>query len=529
MAMLRNVFGGCVSDRSTESMRNQKIKFGAPLSHNIKNGYLPVPLVEILIYIAHEGMSTADLFRRPGNPSDTRHIVKRMTEGKPVIYQNYNMYTLASVVKKFLLRLPDGIFGQNGEETLLSVLSLGHKMEQYEAVHEYITSLQQAHQQLVSLLFGIWFTMINNCDVNFMTTEALSRSVAGSVFHSCAADPGKVEKASRIMQLLIENFGVASMFGQENIEYFADTTRTGIHIREKFRYEFQYLSEEILPRDQAVQWYSLFLVHEAHLRAFHPVKHAISEEGFYEMHAQREGVHEPSHTPDHSPQLDPKYLLSPRHDDEEDGDSTCSRLMAASTISAPEVSLAPSPGNIGKRPKSLEDNLNDSSSAEAPPPKGSLSRFNSVKRKQLERLRQRSDWFLGPGNGQKSSNGQTAGQSGTSFPQYTREHERLVAKSSGNSVTKASSEGAALDIISSDVDSVFSEDSRSESPASEPVRTPPIRVTRDIIHSDTIVDTPMDMSTSHESQDLQMDEDEEMVDSEVCYFVVEHKYGHTES
>ncbi|OWF40173.1 uncharacterized protein LOC110464123 isoform X3 [Mizuhopecten yessoensis] len=503
MAMLRNVFGGCVSDRSSESMRHQKIKFGAPLSHNIKNGYLPVPLVEILIYIAHEGMNTADLFRRPGNPSDTRHIVKRMTEGKPVIYQNYNMYTLASVVKKFLLRLPDGIFGQNGEETLLSVLSLGHKMEQYEAVHEYITSLQQAHQQLVSLLFGIWFTMINNCDINFMTTEALSRSVAGSVFHSCAADPGKVEKASRIMQLLIENFGVASMFGQQNIEYFADTTRTGIHIREKFRYEFQYLSEEILP--------------------------PISEEGFYEMHAQREGVHEPSHTPEHSPEMDPKYLLCPRRDDDEDGDSTCSRLMAASTISAPEVSLAPSPGNIGKRPKSLEDNLNESSSTE-PPPKGSLSRFNSVKRKQLERLRQRSDWFLGPANGQKSSNGQKSGHSGTSFPQYTREHERLVAKSSGNSVTKASSEGAALDVMSSDVDSVFSEDSRSESPASEPIRTPPIRVTRDIIHSDTIVDTPMmDMSASRESQDLNMDEDEEMVDSEVCYFVVEHKYGHTES
>ncbi|XP_021344869.1 uncharacterized protein LOC110444837 [Mizuhopecten yessoensis] len=247
------------------------------------------------------------------------------------------------------------------------------------------------------------------------------------------------------------------------------------------------------------------------------------------MHAQREGVHEPSHTPEHSPEMDPKYLLCPRRDDDEDGDSTCSRLMAASTISAPEVSLAPSPGNIGKRPKSLEDNLNESSSTE-PPPKGSLSRFNSVKRKQLERLRQRSDWFLGPANGQKSSNGQKSGHSGTSFPQYTREHERLVAKSSGNSVTKASSEGAALDVMSSDVDSVFSEDSRSESPASEPIRTPPIRVTRDIIHSDTIVDTPMmDMSASRESQDLNMDEDEEMVDSEVCYFVVEHKYGHTES
>uniref|UniRef100_K1QP06 Uncharacterized protein n=1 Tax=Magallana gigas TaxID=29159 RepID=K1QP06_MAGGI len=44
-------------------------------------------------------MSTADLFRRPGNPRDTQRIVKRMSEGKPVIFQNYNLYTLTTVVK----------------------------------------------------------------------------------------------------------------------------------------------------------------------------------------------------------------------------------------------------------------------------------------------------------------------------------------------------------------------------------------------------------------------------------------------
>lgn len=49
-----------------------------------------------------------------------------------------------------------------------------------------------------------------------------------------------VEHASQVMQILIENFGVASMFGQENIEFFAETTRTSIHIKEKFRYHFQY-------------------------------------------------------------------------------------------------------------------------------------------------------------------------------------------------------------------------------------------------------------------------------------------------
>ena len=54
---------------------------------------------DILVYIAKEGVATADVFRRPGNPNDTRRIVKRLSEGKQVIYSNYSFYTLASVVK----------------------------------------------------------------------------------------------------------------------------------------------------------------------------------------------------------------------------------------------------------------------------------------------------------------------------------------------------------------------------------------------------------------------------------------------
>lgn len=104
--------------------------------------------------------------------------------------------------------------------------------------------------------------MINNCDVNFMTVEALSRSVAGSMFHTCATNPAMVEKASRIMQLLIENFGVASMFGQENIEYFAEITRTEMRIREKFKYQFVYPPpEDSLPRKCQVRFCMFVLAH----------------------------------------------------------------------------------------------------------------------------------------------------------------------------------------------------------------------------------------------------------------------------
>ena len=169
-----------------------------------------------------------------------------------------------------------------------------------------------------------------------------------------------------------------------------------------------------------------------------------------------------------------------------------------------------------QRPKSLEDNLNETSELQ---PRPSLSRFNSVKRKQLERLRQRSDWFLGP-----NSSTTLEQQQQQKEEEPAHEHEALRPKSSGNSITKASSEGAGLDVLS-DADSVFSETSRSESPASEPVRTPSVRITRDIIHSDTIEDVQM-ADSSHESRDT-TDEDMAVGDTEVCYFIVEHKYGDT--
>ena len=51
------------------------------------------------MYIAQEGVATADLFRRPGNDNDARIIMKKLAEGREIILPNYNFYTLASVVK----------------------------------------------------------------------------------------------------------------------------------------------------------------------------------------------------------------------------------------------------------------------------------------------------------------------------------------------------------------------------------------------------------------------------------------------
>lgn len=65
----------------------------------------PAVLQELIVYIAQEGVTTTDLFRRPGNPSDIKTIMKFMAEGRQVGLPNYNFYTLASVVKASTIQI----------------------------------------------------------------------------------------------------------------------------------------------------------------------------------------------------------------------------------------------------------------------------------------------------------------------------------------------------------------------------------------------------------------------------------------
>ncbi|XP_052823671.1 uncharacterized protein LOC106870372 isoform X1 [Octopus bimaculoides] len=550
MSVLRNVFGGCVSNKSTENIKTEKLKFGVAISVALKADYIPRPFVDLLVYIAKEGVTTTDLFRRPGNPYDTRRIVKRLEEGKPVIFTNYNFYTLASVVKKFLLKLPGGIFTPSGEEKLLEVLNMSEYSDQCQHVNQFIQSLSVSHRQLVSLLFGIWFRIVNHSDINSMTVETLARSVAGSMFLTCADDPDKVELAIRIMQLLIDNFGVANMFGHENITYFTQTTLTGINVREKFRYEYNYPPEEILPRADALPWFNFILQEEAKIHGFDLQQHAINKEEFYnqtlpQVRYQSDeyvGLRRPARFDGsniRSESVGPNWPSSNR---ESHSGEDLQLVVNVTTASAPEVSTIPSP-DISKRPKSLEDNLNELRSDHKTK---CLSRYNSVRRRQLERLRQRSDWFLGPLNDSVCSNrsGASNNQNGENIGSSSsmvegvccgeegiekQQHQPLKAKISGTSVTKSSSEGAELDVIGSDADSVFTDNtSRSESPASEPIRSLDMRKPRTVIHSDTVVDALSVTENVPDTHDIkQTCENGEQ--SNVCYFMVKHNYGETNS
>lgn len=49
-----------------------------------------------------EGVDIPDVFRRPGNTTEQKKLIKKLTDGKLVKFSDYNFYTLASVIKVLL-------------------------------------------------------------------------------------------------------------------------------------------------------------------------------------------------------------------------------------------------------------------------------------------------------------------------------------------------------------------------------------------------------------------------------------------
>ncbi|XP_013385134.1 rho GTPase-activating protein 20 isoform X2 [Lingula anatina] len=455
--ILRTITLGCGSSRDSDTPRFPKVKFGVPLDQAFKNGIVTEPLEEIIVVLAREGVASTNIFRKPGNPTDLKRIVKRLAEGKQIITSNYNFYTLSSVLKKFLLKIPGGVFGEEGEGLLLQAMEIPDTMERYEKIHKYFMSLSKSSQRFLALLFGTWFRVVHHSEITAMSGEALARSVTGSMFHTCSDDPTKVAKASKVMQFLIENFAVSNMFGVENIQYFVERTNSGIHVTHKFKYEYKYPSEELVPTVTSEQ----FAMTASELKQRRqqtslsspqqPQQHKetlsgsnmgkgdcencppTGQGGLANKQVEAVEIHTapPLRRPV-SQQVAPShrdrastapYFLSPVQQ---------KYLHNATSLSAPDV-------NKRFRRKPDESKMRKTFQTK------SLSRFDIIKKKQIQRMRQRSNWFLGPFNSINLS------MDGSDFGDRSRD----------TSVSRGFSETGTSDAGMSDVDSVFTEHDQS--------------------------------------------------------------------
>ncbi|KAF7260980.1 hypothetical protein EG68_01741 [Paragonimus skrjabini miyazakii] len=277
MPLLANI-RKCVAKRQNVQRRFTKVFFNVKIGDSFKSPNVPSQLRDLLVYIARDGVAVTDLFRRPGNPQDMKKIIAELEAGRMVNWREYNFYTLANIAKRYLLHIEGGILGRQAENYLIEMLESQDDQARIEAMHSVIVSQPKPVQQLLALLFGIWFRMIYHTEVNAMSVEAVAKSVAGSVFPSCTTTIQNVERASKVMEYLITGFASADLFSRELIEYFTTETKTSISRVEKFKYEFRFPKD--VPREKSVRLFMRLLLEEGKKHGFHIINDAVSKEIF---------------------------------------------------------------------------------------------------------------------------------------------------------------------------------------------------------------------------------------------------------
>lgn len=93
-------------------------------------------MLQILILkLNKEGPYRKDVFRAPGHHGNMKKLIHFLQNGRLVNIDNYSVYTIASVLKKFLRKLPGGIFGIDGEQQLFKMIEMPNVEEQRDHIH----------------------------------------------------------------------------------------------------------------------------------------------------------------------------------------------------------------------------------------------------------------------------------------------------------------------------------------------------------------------------------------------------------
>ncbi|VDL19843.1 unnamed protein product [Hymenolepis diminuta] len=271
----------CVRRKDKLARRPTKVYFNVKFTDAFKSENLASQLKSLLVYIAREGVTVTDLFRRPGNIQSIKRIISDLEAGVPVNWMDYNFYTLANLAKRFLLNIDGGLLGKESEMALLDALDIIDLDARSARMKSIITSQPKTVQQLLTLLFGTWFRMIYHTEVNAMSVEAVAKSVAGSIFPNMTISAESVEKASKVMEILIVGFASTEVFGQDLIDYFTQETGTSISRIEKFKYEFRYPKN--VPRQYSLHMFRQMLINESRKHGFDILQDEVTKEQFEQV------------------------------------------------------------------------------------------------------------------------------------------------------------------------------------------------------------------------------------------------------
>jgi hypothetical protein len=81
-----------------------------------------------------------------------KKLIHFLQAGRLVNLDNFSVHTIASVLKKFLRKIPGGIFGRGGEQRLFAVIDLPTIEEQRDQIHR----LEFSYFDTSAFMFAYW-------------------------------------------------------------------------------------------------------------------------------------------------------------------------------------------------------------------------------------------------------------------------------------------------------------------------------------------------------------------------------------
>jgi len=389
-----NSVGTVVTACTSEGTRRQfprrleKVKFGVDLGSVCKRD-IPGPLLLIILKLNKEGPFKKDVFRAPGHHGNMRKLIHFLQQGRIINIQNFSVNTIASVLKKFLRKIPGGVFGAENEKRLFDIMKSQHEEDRKRQIGDILSSLPIYTQHLLVLLFGTFRVISTKSEKTGMTSEALGVSVAPSFFHSCSTgktakmeDVQRFKNATRVTSYFIEQFGMTWLFAKEIYEYYARLTGRIIRVENKFIF-FTYPLEMLGTRDDLTLQHTLSKrlsdVPETGSLEMIPESCALDPQGRLSISLEHGVSGPPSPTTGVPVSNNPSGMLGGVRS------ATLSRLQG---------------GGAGHHKSNMSvGGVTSSSSTVGGTETKSYACLPQVHMKQRERMKARSDWFLSEPSG----------------------------------------------------------------------------------------------------------------------------------
>lgn len=107
----------------------------------------------LILKLNKEAPCRKDVFRAPGHQGAMKKLTHFLQTGRLINMDNFSVYTIASVLKKFLRKIPGGIFGKDIEQQFFQIIESSDIQAQRDEIHRYLNH----HIYIDYIIFLIYF------------------------------------------------------------------------------------------------------------------------------------------------------------------------------------------------------------------------------------------------------------------------------------------------------------------------------------------------------------------------------------